>query len=247
LLDELMPVVVPDLKWWLAMWWRRYMAWWDIARWCMAFGAGMPAPDGPVLSGGGEVCAKATGAASSEAASNVEARSLVLMAISLVRIDARSKPAITSWVPSFPVCISGAPEGTPQLPGGLRATDEPPGRARPADRELMPTVVPCLIWAGFARGAGGLLSAADGPVESGGGEVCAKAMAGAPSSEAANSVEARSLVLMGLSGVNRDAGSKPSTSACVPKSSLSVIGRTLRTPGSLDGVAWLVHDRPPSP
>ena len=36
-----------------------------------------------------------------------------------------------------------------QLPGGLRATDWPPGRARPADCELMPVVVPAFMWVGF--------------------------------------------------------------------------------------------------
>jgi hypothetical protein len=67
-----MPVVVPFFIW------VDFMAWW-----CMAFGAGVAPPDGPVESGGGDVCAKAiAGAPSSEAARSVEARSFVFMGIS---------------------------------------------------------------------------------------------------------------------------------------------------------------------
>ena len=71
--DELMPVVVP------------FFIWFDFMLWCMVFGAGwVCAPDGPVLSGGADVCAKAiAGAASSEAARRVEAISLLDMKISV--------------------------------------------------------------------------------------------------------------------------------------------------------------------
>ena len=73
LFDELMPVVVP------------LFIWLDLMLWCMVFGADwVCAPDGPVLSGGAKVCAKAmAGAAISEAARSVEARSLLDMKTSV--------------------------------------------------------------------------------------------------------------------------------------------------------------------
>lgn len=46
---------------------------------------------------------------------------------------------------------------------------------------------------------GAVVASPDGPVESGGGDVCAKAMAGAASSEAMRSAEARSLLDMKIS------------------------------------------------
>lgn len=70
-----MPVVVPFFIW------VDFMAWWFMG---MALGAVVAPPDGPVESGGAEVCAKAmAGAASSEAARSVEARSLLDMKISV--------------------------------------------------------------------------------------------------------------------------------------------------------------------
>ena len=77
LFDELMPVVVPFLIW------LDLMAWWCMG---MALGAVVAPPDGPVESGGADVCAKVMdGAASSEAARSNEARSLLDMKTSVSR------------------------------------------------------------------------------------------------------------------------------------------------------------------